>query len=233
MSLTGWNTLIWIDDVRRRRQLTFFALPWLFSRISSSLNLLKFKVDARLTFSPSSLFFFFSFFPLLFSLSSLHFNNSTKRQTNKQKERKKNAKRSTSNSSIVHLSGHIRAKKFVHTTTTMKKKIQYLDRQPMTLRNNLIRTNSDDFYTKLERIRSSAAAAASSYSSRKYFVYYLWWRQVICLNKGWTWLDRYCLYMRNVNEPCISLPSSSSSLSFQNHRLYNSTHLIRLFIKNK
>lgn len=49
----------------------------------------------------------------------------------------------------------------------MMKKIQQIDqRQQSTRRNQLIRTNSDDFFTKLERIRLSAAAASSS---RKFF----------------------------------------------------------------
>lgn len=46
------------------------------------------------------------------------------------------------------------------------KKIQQIDRrrqqQPLTHRNQLIRTNSDDFFTKLERIRLSTTAASSS-----------------------------------------------------------------------
>ena len=42
------------------------------------------------------------------------------------------------------------------------KKIQHIDRRQMARRNHLIRTNSDDFFTKLERIRLSTATAPSS-----------------------------------------------------------------------
>ena len=95
LSHAGWHTFISIDDVRREDNLhSLHRLALLKDLFLFSPNLLKFKVDARLTFSSSSSLFFFFFFFFFFSFSPLlssplHFNNSTKdRQTNRKKERK-------------------------------------------------------------------------------------------------------------------------------------------------